>query len=79
MGYWFRVQHELLLVGVKGTFGTPDPADRVSSVIKSRRSTHSSKPGVVYEMLEKMFPNKKYLEVFARSNRDGWISWGNQI
>jgi N6-adenosine-specific RNA methylase IME4 len=79
MGYWFRVQHELLLVGVKGTFRAPEPEDRVSSVIRSHRSSHSSKPLVVYEILERMFPNRKYLEVFARSRRDGWVSWGNQI
>jgi N6-adenosine-specific RNA methylase IME4/ParB-like chromosome segregation protein Spo0J len=79
MGYWFRIQHELLLVGVKGTFRSPEPEDRVSSIIKSRRSTHSTKPDVVYEILEKMLPNRKYLEVFARSTRDGWASWGNQL
>lgn len=26
MGYWFRTQHEVLLVGVKGTFSPPPPA-----------------------------------------------------
>lgn len=25
MGYWFRIQHELLLVGVKGDFHPPEP------------------------------------------------------
>jgi len=79
MGYWFRSQHELLLVGVMGTFRTPEAEDRFSSMIHSHRSTHSSKPEIIYEMLEKMFPNKKYLEVFARSNREGWVSWGNQV
>jgi len=79
MGYWFRIQHELLLVGVKGSMRPPETENRVSSVIRSKRSSHSSKPEIVYEMLEAMFPNCKYLEVFARSNREGWISWGNQI
>jgi N6-adenosine-specific RNA methylase IME4 len=79
MGYWFRGQHELLLVGVKGDFKSPEPENRYSSVIRSTRGEHSSKPEIVYEMVEKMFPNRKYLEVFARNNRPGWVSWGNQV
>jgi N6-adenosine-specific RNA methylase IME4 len=79
MGYWFRIQHELLLVGVRGNVRAPETDARFQSVIRSPRSTHSSKPEVVYEMIEQMFPNKKYLEAFARSNREGWSSWGNQV
>jgi N6-adenosine-specific RNA methylase IME4 len=79
MGYWFRGQHELLLVGTKGEFRTPEPEDRISSVIRIQRTTHSTKPIEMYDIIEKMFPNKKYLEVFARNKREGWISWGNQI
>ena len=79
MGYWFRIQHELLLLGVKGTFKTPEPENRFDSVIRSPRERHSQKPIVVYEMIEQMFPYHKYLELFARSERDGWTSWGNEI
>lgn len=77
MGYWFRGQHELLLVGTKGAPGTPDPENRFSSVIESKREGHSEKPKIVYEMIEKMFPRGKYLEVFHRGgNRSRWIGWG---
>jgi len=78
MGYWFRIQHELLLVGVKGEFRAPETENRYPSIIKSPRTEHSSKPSVVYEMIEQMFPNCKYLEAFSRSDRQGWVSWGNQ-
>jgi N6-adenosine-specific RNA methylase IME4 len=44
MGYWFRVQHELLLVGTKGKVSPPDEANRVSSIFKEERTTHSKKP-----------------------------------
>lgn len=30
-------------------------------------------------MLENMFPNAKKLEMFARIERDGWDTWGNQV
>jgi len=78
MGYWFRIQHELLLVGIKGNFATPEPENRFDSIFHSPREEHSKKPEIVYEMIEQMFPTAKYLEVFARNSREGWASWGNQ-
>jgi len=38
MGYWFRGQHELLMVGVKGEFSPPSQKHRVSSVFRIPRS-----------------------------------------
>ncbi|OPY59419.1 MAG: hypothetical protein A4E55_00231 [Pelotomaculum sp. PtaU1.Bin035] len=79
MGYWFRVQHELLLVGVKGNFAPPTPDNRISSVIREKRDKHSKKPEQIYDLIEKMFPNGKFLELFARENkRTNWTVWGNQ-
>lgn len=79
MGYWFRIQHELLLIGVKGEFSAPLPENRRSSVIRYKKEQHSKKPEEMYGIIEKMFPGKKYLEVFARNKREGWESWGNQV
>ena len=79
MGYWFRGQHELLLVGVRGQVSPPAPENRLSSVIREKRTEHSKKPVCVYDMIEKMLPGGLYLEMFARNTRDGWGSWGNQI
>lgn len=79
MGYWFRGQHELLLVGVKGEFSPPNTENRVSSVIRKARTEHSMKPDSIYTMLETIFPNGKYLELFARNQRPRWKSWGLEI
>lgn len=79
MGYWFRIQHELLLVGIKGNFPAPDPEYRCRSVIRSPREEHSQKPAIVHGMIEKMFPGEKYLELFARTPQPGWTVWGNEI
>jgi len=79
MGYWFRGQHELLLVGVKGEFSPPDTQARYSSVIRGTRKEHSQKPNCVYEMIETMFPTGKYLELFARNKRERWQSWGLDV
>ncbi len=78
MGYYFRQQHELLLVAVKGSPPTPKPADRPSSVFSYPRGPHSAKPVEVYEILEAMYPELPKLEMFCRSPREGWGAWGNQ-
>jgi len=80
MGYYFRGQHEFLLVGTKGNPGTPEPENRYSSIIEEKRTEHSKKPDIVYGMIEKMYPNRKYLELFARSKHsEAWEVWGNQL
>ena len=38
---------------------------------------HSAKPPAFMEMVEQVSPGP-YLEMFARSNRPGWVAWGNQ-
>jgi N6-adenosine-specific RNA methylase IME4 len=68
------------LIGIKGSgLGTPAEADRPSSVLfASRGKEHSKKPLEVYDLIEKMFPGRKYLEMFARGDkpRNGWKTWG---
>ena len=76
MGYYFRGRHELLLVGRRGDMPVPAASDRPDSVIEARRRRHSEKPDVVYELLERMYPAATKLELFARTKRAGWDSWG---
>jgi len=79
MGYYFRNKHEMLLVGIKGEFKTPLPENRPPSIYKERRTTHSKKPDYYYDMIEKMYPNERYLELFARQQyNEKWTAWGNQ-
>jgi N6-adenosine-specific RNA methylase IME4 len=78
MGYWFRQQHEILLLGIKGNPKCPDTKNRESSVFHEKRGRHSKKPSYYYEMIESMFPDKRYIEYFARNEREGWSSYGNE-
>lgn len=78
-GYHFRQQHELLLVGKRGTPGTPAPADRIRSVVTARRGRHSTKPVQVHEYIERAYPDARKLELFARRPRPGWSVWGNEV
>lgn len=78
MGYYFRQQHEILLVATRGSLPAPEPEARPSSVISASRGKHSAKPAEVYELLEVMYPFLPKIELFCRSPRDGWDVWGNQ-
>lgn len=79
MGYWWRIQHELLLVGTSGKPGSTPECERVSSIFSEARSTHSTKPTCVYEWIERAFPESKKVEMYCRKPREGWGAWGNEI
>ena len=77
-GQWVRQQHELLLIGRKGKFPTPEQEYRVPSVFEAERGKHSEKPPIVYGLIEQMYPDMRRIELFARDRREGWVAWGNQ-
>lgn len=77
MGYWFRGQHELLLVATKGNFSPPTPENRNSSIYNEDRQRHSQKPDFYYDWIDKSFEGQK-IELFARIKRHGWEAWGNE-
>ena len=79
MGFWFRGQHELLLVGTKGSFSPPPAKLRISSVIRKTRGMHSRKPWEIREHIAQCYPNFKKLEMFSRIKVNGWDSWGNTV
>lgn len=85
IGFWFRAQHELLLVGVRGSIPTPIEAARRSSVIEAPVGAHSEKPQCVAELIESCYGDfsregrPALIELFARKPRDSrWAVWGNQ-
>jgi N6-adenosine-specific RNA methylase IME4 len=77
LGQYFRGQTEHMLFGVKGSFmKTRGVHSTLLPVEKTGK--HSKKPGCSYDLIEgASFPN--YLELFARSKREGWASWGNEV
>ena len=84
MGHYSSVRHEILIIAGKGKCAptcdgkTIQSIDSVQSIDKS--STHSQKPKEFIEIIEKLYPNHKYIELFARKNnkREGWTFWGNE-
>lgn len=77
-GFYVFGQHELLLIGTKGSM-LPS-GEKFKSIILGENKVHSKKPEIVYEIIEKMYPGTKYIELFARGiPRDGWTGWGEEV
>jgi len=73
-GFYCYGQHELLFVAVRGSL-LPKQEGIHSSVINAPRREHSRKPDEVYSIIEAMYDGP-YIELFARSKREGWVGWG---
>jgi N6-adenosine-specific RNA methylase IME4 len=37
---------------------------------------HSEKPAAVQDRIDRMYPQARRLELFARASRPGWVAWG---
>jgi len=78
-GYYLRGQHELLLIAKKGKIPPPIEEVRPSSVLNAAVREHSKKPDEIYDIIETIYPNRRYLELFARNGREKWVSWGLEV
>ena len=78
-GYWFRGQHEILLVGTRGKFSPPPPGDRISSVWNLKRGKHSVKPVGIRDYIKWWFPDAKRVELFARERVEDWEAEGDEV
>ena len=80
LGFWFRNQHEILIVAIKGKVPAPAHGAQWPSLIQAARGKHSEKPAVFYELIEAYFPTLPKIELFARGKaRPGWDAWGNEV
>ena len=75
-GYWGRDRHELLLIGKRGSPPAPLPGTQPETVHRERKGKHSAKPAYFAEQIERLYPDIPKLELFCRSPRPGWDSWG---
>lgn len=77
MGHYNSVRHEFLLVCVRGSC-QPDVKKLFDSVVSVERTKHSRKPEIFYEIIDTLYPHGKRIELFARSQRNGWDTHGNE-
>lgn len=77
-GYHWRSSAEFWIAG---SVGHP-PRTRghaIPNAILSPRREHSRKPTRLHDDLDAMFPGIEKCELFARSQRQGWSCWGNEV
>jgi N6-adenosine-specific RNA methylase IME4 len=78
VGFYFRNVTELTLFGVRGPNArTLRPGRTQVNYICSRKREHSRKPDELYDVIESC-SRGPYIELFARGERRGWTTWGNQ-
>lgn len=76
LGFWYRGQVELVLLGIKGKL----KAFRLqkANFIQTKALRHSEKPVEMRRLIEAtgLMPR---IELFARQKVDGWDVWGNEV
>ena len=74
-GHYLRGATEHCLLGVRGTLACLRNDQR--TYFEAPRTDHSRKPEGFYDILETLSPGPR-MRLFARSQRDGWESWGDE-
>ena len=79
VGFYFRNVTELVLFGIRGKDNrTLAPGRTQVNLLAERKREHSRKPEQIYEVIEACSPGPR-LELFARSGRDEWSQWGDEL
>lgn len=78
-GYLLMHAKETCLVGFKGSIKFDK--DKIPPVIIEERRRQSEKPYELYNIIENLIPNGKYIELFGRENnlRENWTTIGNEL
>ena len=81
LGQYLRGQHELLLLGVRGRgpLARTERKDLTTLILPSepQKRVHSRKPDASYKLIEARSMGPR-LEIFGRTNRPGWDTWGQE-
>jgi len=79
--FTIRFGHEYLLYMYRGKLTPVDLNERgkIHSVFTEKVQKHSQKPEISYEIINRLYPNLKKLELYARQERDGYDCWGNEV
>lgn len=79
--FTIRYGHEYLLYMYKGKLIPVNREERgkIHSVFTEKVKRHSQKPKEAYRIIERLYPDLSKIELYARSQRDGWDCWGNEV
>lgn len=76
-----RYGHEYLLYMYRGKLipVAKEERGKIHTVFREKVTKHSKKPEIAYEIIERLYPNLRKLEMYARDTRAGWDSFGNEV
>jgi len=74
-GYILRGSNEPFLIGTRGS---PRTAKNVRSGFTGLIRSHSEKPQEAFQSAERLMPKATRIELFSRTNRAGWSTWGDE-
>lgn len=57
-------------------FGNPQHSRSARNIFDGLRRSHSEKPEELYQWCERYMPNARRVELFSRTARPGWDTWG---
>ena len=78
-GYWTRSNAELCIIATKGKDYPRRITKDICQVIRAEQKEHSRKPDEVYVRIERLLGNLLRIELFARTRRQGWDAWGDEV
>ena len=78
MGRYVRASHETCIIAARGKATQLIRNRSVRSVFFAPRGAHSEKPQQFFDIVESMAEGP-YCELFARTRRNGWLQYGNQL
>ena len=70
---------ELCLVFKRGRIPHPRGTRNEKQLIRAPRGVHSAKPKQIREAIERMFPEQRKIELFARQKPENWDLWGLDV
>lgn len=76
VGHYFRNNTEHVLFATRGKPMVPEDKPLATWFVWPR-AAHSQKPEAFYDLVEQVSPEPR-VELFARRNRLGWHTWGNE-
>jgi len=75
IGHYTKSNAEICLLATRGKLSVV--SNKISQIVMSVNSKHSSKPLQIYSKIEKLYGLLDRIELFARVKHQGWDTWGN--
>lgn len=79
LGAWTMKNCELCLFGTRGAMLKYKKSNSVRQLFYAERREHSRKPDCVRGFITELFGDIPKIELFAREEKEGWDSWGDEV